>query len=231
MDNPRRIVGVQWLEAGASAGNSVLILRVHYSNRRWNRDVVTVYHYPEVGMYVIVGDFAEAGKGEVIARLLVLIEGDAPHYDGNKDSQQDDEPWYPPPPILLWPAHPLVSPPPRARIRLFDELIGSVNLGSPACRGMRRPWGGPSQDVGEGRTAEPILHVLSVAPLLPAGEGVIEALGPILHLLDEPLDEVLLLDRIVGMGQPEPPAGLVVPLGLVREDRLPPVPGSDVLEE
>src|SRR2546425_10095152 len=78
---------------------------------------------------------------------------------------------------------------------------------------------------------EPILHVLPVAPLLPAGEGVIEALGPVLDLLDEPLDEVLLLDRIVGMGQPEPPAGLVVPLGLVREDRLPPVPGSDVLEE
>src|SRR5712692_80805 len=114
MDNPRCIVGVQWLEAGASDGNSVLILRVHYSNRGRDGDVLTVYHYPEVGMYVIVGDFAEAGKGEVIARLLVLVEGDAPYYDGHKDSQQDDEPWYPSPPILLWPAHPLVSPPPRS---------------------------------------------------------------------------------------------------------------------
>src|SRR2546428_11007893 len=105
MDNPRRIVGVQWLEAGASAGNSVLILRVPYFNRRWNRDVLTVYHYPEGGMYVIVGDFAAAGEGEVIARLLVLIEGDAPHYDGNKASQQADEPWYRTTPILPWPAH------------------------------------------------------------------------------------------------------------------------------
>src|SRR5437016_1304300 len=52
---------------------------------------------------------------------------------------------------------------------------------------------------------EPIPHVLPVAPpLLPARERVVEALCPVLDLLYEPLDQVLLLGRTDGMLQPEP---------------------------
>src|SRR5713226_4176838 len=129
MDDPRRIVGVYRLEAGASGGNSALIPRVHYSDCRRDRDVLTIYHDPEVGMYVKGEAFApEAGKREVVCRLLALIESDASNYYGYKNSQQDDEPWYPSPLILPWPTHPLASPPPRARIRLFDELILAMLL-------------------------------------------------------------------------------------------------------
>ena len=69
MNNPRRIVGVHRLEAGASAGYSVLSLGVHYSNRRWDRDILTVYDDPEIGMYVKGGGFApEAIEGEGVTR-------------------------------------------------------------------------------------------------------------------------------------------------------------------
>src|SRR5712691_13437899 len=78
---------------------------------------------------------------------------------------------------------------------------------------------------------EPIPHVLPVAPLLPAREGVVEALRPVLDLLYEPLDQVLLLGRIDGMLQSKPPARLIIPSGLVRQYGLPPVPPPHVLEE
>ena len=88
MNNPRRIVGVHRLEACASSGDSVLILRVHYSDCRWDSDVLTVYHDSEIGMYVKRKGFApEAGEGKGVASQLALIVGDAANYYGYKDSQ------------------------------------------------------------------------------------------------------------------------------------------------
>src|SRR2546427_2032540 len=71
-----------------------------------NSDVLTIYHYSQVGMNMKGGGFGrEAREREMIAPLLVDIEGDPSYYDRYKDSQQNDEPWYPSSPILLWPAH------------------------------------------------------------------------------------------------------------------------------
>jgi hypothetical protein len=85
--------------------------------------------------------------------------------------------------------------------------------------------------VKEPEDADPVADVLMVAPLLEAGEEVIEALQSVLQGLAHPLDEVLPLDWVDSMLQAEEVARLGTEPSFVRPDGLSPIPRPDLPEE
>ena len=78
---------------------------------------------------------------------------------------------------------------------------------------------------------DPVADVLPVTPLLEAREEVVEVLQPVLQHLIHPLYEVLPLDAVRVMLQPQPPARLGVPETLVRPYGPATIPPPDLLEE
>ena len=89
----------------------------------------------------------------------------------------------------------------------------------------------PHEVVVEGEYLDSEADVPSTAPLLPAGEVVVEAFDPVLEGLVQPLHEVLPSDGVDVILHSKPPARLRVPSAFVRPNRFPAIPGAEVTDK